>query len=373
MKILKYLFFLVVLALIGFSVFIATQKSNFKITNSTYIKLPRNVVYSYVNDYRNWEHWAAWKEDDLSLKFNYAEKTIGKGASYYWSGRKGSGKLTTTDIVENKKIAINVDNNGDIFKDIIAFKDTLSGTKITWQSEGNVNFFTKISAIFSGGVNKHFNEMFNRSLNNLNAVLTYESNNFSVKVNGMVTIPARFFVKSTYVCKLSETQSNINKGVSKIKFFFKNNNVKMNGKPFVIKEFQNADTTRFSVYGPLKEQIFVSEGSDLTTGFMEEFTALKVTLKGDYSHIPAARTKAISEFNNQQLRPSATILPMEVYFTTVEERKEQSKWITFIQIPIYKKPIVIPKKYKPRPKAIEKVEDAVISEPKNTEPSKEEF
>ena len=355
------------------AVFIGTQKSTFTSSKSTYIKLPRNMVFSYINDYRNWEQWESWKEDDASMKFIYPEKTAGNGASYSWSGDNSDGKSRTTSVIENENISMDISLNGNDFKSSIQLKDTLSGTKVTWTSNGNVSFFTKISASLSGGITKYFDNIFGRSLNNLNAVLTREINNFKIKVNGMVTIPARYFVKSTIICSPADMQTSINDGLTKIKFFFKNNNVKMNGKPFVVREFESADTLKLSIYGPLKEEIFISEGSDLTAGFMEGFTALKVTLIGDYSHIEAARTKLRQEFNVRQLKQSVTIFPMDVYFTTIDENKNPSKWVTLLQIPIYVKPIVVPKKYKPKPKEVAEDETIKVEEPKVKEPAKEEF
>ena len=373
MKILKYIFFLLILALIGVVVFISTQKSTFTSSKSIYIKLPREMIFSYINDYRNWEQWESWKEDDASMKFTYLEKTIGKGASYSWSGADSNGKSTTTSTTENENIAMNVNLNGNVFNSILELKDTLSGTKVTWKSDGKVSFFTKISASLSGGIKTYFDNIFERSLNNLNAVLTREINNFKINVNGIVTIPARYFVKSTITCKPEDLQTNVNVGLSKIKFFFKNNNVKMNGKPFVIKEFESKDSITVGIYGPLKEEIFISEGSDLASGHMEGFSALKATLIGDYSHIEAARIKLKEDFNAKQLNQSATILPMDVYFTTIDENKSPSKWVTFLQIPIYVKPIVVPKKYKPKPKETENLEEIKVEEPKTKEPIKEEF
>ena len=55
MKILKYIFLLILLAFFALTVFVATQKGDFNVTRSIIIKSPKSTVFNYVNDYRNWE------------------------------------------------------------------------------------------------------------------------------------------------------------------------------------------------------------------------------------------------------------------------------------------------------------------------------
>jgi hypothetical protein len=55
MKILKYLFLLLLLLSVGGSVFIATQKSNFTTVKSIVIKTPKTSVYNYLNDNKNFK------------------------------------------------------------------------------------------------------------------------------------------------------------------------------------------------------------------------------------------------------------------------------------------------------------------------------
>src|SRR6476620_102473 len=80
MRILKYIFLLLLLALVGITVYVATQKGDFEVTKSSIIKTPRSTVFDYVNDYKNWETFGSWMSKDSDLHFNYGAKTIGAGA-----------------------------------------------------------------------------------------------------------------------------------------------------------------------------------------------------------------------------------------------------------------------------------------------------
>ena len=82
MRILKYIFLLLLLSLVASSIFVATQKGDFLVERSKIINSPKSSVYNYVNDYRNWSDFGSWISEDPGIKINYAQNTIGKGASY---------------------------------------------------------------------------------------------------------------------------------------------------------------------------------------------------------------------------------------------------------------------------------------------------
>ncbi|MBC8644967.1 hypothetical protein H9W95_15775 [Flavobacterium lindanitolerans] len=61
MKILKYILLLILLAVIGLTVYIATQPGEYESEQSRIIKAQKSVVFSYVNDYKNWEDFGSGK------------------------------------------------------------------------------------------------------------------------------------------------------------------------------------------------------------------------------------------------------------------------------------------------------------------------
>lgn len=105
MKILKYILLLILLAVIGLTVYIATQPGEYESEQSRIIKAQKSVVFSYVNDYKNWEDFGSWKDDDPNMQFTYSDTTIGKGAFYTWKGSSGEGKTETVFEKENDSIA----------------------------------------------------------------------------------------------------------------------------------------------------------------------------------------------------------------------------------------------------------------------------
>ncbi|RZK10480.1 MAG: transcriptional regulator [Flavobacterium sp.] len=343
MRIVKYIFLLVLLAIIGVTVYVATQKGDFLIEQSTVIKVPKEVVFNYVNDYRNWEQWGSWKEDDASMKFVYPDNTVGQGGSYTWKGSDGDGEMKTVFVKQNDSIAQKVTSDSNNYTSNITFKDTVGGTKVTWRSKGSVDFMSKVYATFNGGINKMMNTMYERSLNNLNHVITKEINTFTVEVNGIVQKPASFYIKQTATTKLKDMQSSLNPMLQKMITFFKNNSMTMNGKPFVIYESVDAQagTITFSVGGPLREEIFLAPGSDISVARLEAFSALKTTLTGDYSHRDEAISKAKNHISKNNIQQNTALKYMDVYLKNASDVKSPSKWVTEILIPV-QSAVVVP-------------------------------
>ncbi len=95
MRILKYIFLLLLLAFIGITVYVATQKGDFEVTKSSVVKAQRSTVFDYVNDYRNWETFGSWMTKGTALKFEYGSKTMGAGGASSWKNDSDHGSLRT--------------------------------------------------------------------------------------------------------------------------------------------------------------------------------------------------------------------------------------------------------------------------------------
>jgi len=334
MKILKYIFLLILLASIGITVFVATQKSDFSIKQSVVINVPKPIIFNYVNDYKNWEDWFLDKKNDAELQLQYSEISLGKGAHLAWSGSNGDGKMETLFVLPNDSIAQKVISNGNEYLSSIKFKDTLNGTKVTWIAKGSVDFMTKINATISGGIGNLMNIFFEHNLASLNKAISKEINSFDIKVQGIVEQPGQFYIKQTYKCLNTDLNAKLYITVPRIINFFKNNKMVMNGKPFMIYQNISGDSIIFSVCGPLKEEIYVTPGSDVSIGFLEPYNALKTTLIGDYSHRNSARKKAFDYIrqNNIELNPAAK--EIEVFSKSASDLKHPSQWQTEILIPV---------------------------------------
>ena len=351
MRILKYISLLLFLFFIGLSVFVSTQKGDYDVTVSKVIKNPRTTVFNYINDYKNWETFCSWIKNDKSYQFTYPGLTLGKGGSCSWTSSSSEGSIKTITVKENESIFQKMKNNEAPFEMYWSFKDTLGGTKVTWRNKGKLDFKNKVTAFFSGGINSVVSAIYEKSLENLNSTLDYEINTYSIKVNGITTLPGGFHLKQYLHCKQKETEKNVSILVSRMEYFFDKNKLRSNGKPFIIyHKYDRANNdVAFSVCMPVKDSINIMPGSDIQSGKTASYTCLKTTLVGDYSHTQKAWKKALDFVAKNHLERNRSGQIIEVHKVGRKDVINPSKWVTEIYIPVY-------------PKAIEVKEEAATEE-----------
>ncbi|WP_162128144.1 GyrI-like domain-containing protein [Flavobacterium phycosphaerae] len=339
MRILKYIFLLVLLAFIGITVYVATQKGNFKVTKSSLIKARRATVFDYVNDYKNWESFGSYMIKGNTIKFIYPAKTVGAGANCSWENGSDDGAIRTVFVKENDSLSQKMNFNGSTATVSWTFKDTVGGTKVTLHSRGQLDIFTKITTFFKGGVTAILNDTFEKSLRNLDKTLDYEMKTYSIKVNGIVQRSSGFCLQQTVSCKIKSVPKNIKILMAGMVHFFKKNKLSMADKPFILYERYDVanDFVTFSVCAPTQKQVFVVPGSDVSSAEIVPFTCLKTTLVGDYSHTQEAWSKALKYIADNDLKENIAGKYTEVYVKTIDDIKQPSKWVTEIYIPVFPK------------------------------------
>lgn len=336
MRILKYIFLLLLLCLVALSIFIATQKGEFTIERSKIINSPKSAVFNYVNDYRNWADFGAWTTEDPEIKVDYPAITIGKDASYSWQGNEGAGKIQTLFVKENDSIVQKMDFNGTSASIFWSFKDTVGGTKVIWRSKGKMSFLTKIYTTLNGGVDNVIGTMYEKSLANLDKALDYEINTFSIKINGLVKKPKTFYLAQTFTSELAKVNTNTKIVVPIITTFCDNNDIVTNGKPFVIYHTYDLakGLAKISICVPIKKEIFISPGSDIISGKLEASEGVQTTVTGDYSHVKKGYDKSMEFIIKNQLQTDPLLSHIQIFSTGKNEVKNSSKWVTQVFIPV---------------------------------------
>ncbi|NBL64210.1 transcriptional regulator [Flavobacterium sp. NST-5] len=352
MRILKYLLLLILLLVIGAVVFVATQKNEFEVKQSAVIHVKKNVVFSYVNDLRNWEEFGVWKDDDRSMQFIFGDTTIGKGAKYSWKSSANDGETITVFEKENDSIAQKSIISGEKVQTYFTFKDTVGGTKVTWYSKGKLTFKAKVLALLDGGAEKMIGSVYQRSLKKLDKIITHEINTYNIKVNGVVQKTGGWYFQQKITCKIDETQKNISLITAKMMLFFKENQIKLTGSPFVIYHEVNRteNTNTISVCLPMPDEIYTAPGSDYFSGNLAPYQAVKTTLYGDYSHLAEAKMETINHIRKNNLQQNLAFPIIEVYKKSASEIKSPSKWETEIFVATGNQPAQNQTVVKPTPK-----------------------
>ncbi len=338
MKIVKYIFLLLLLTVIAVSVFIATQDGKYDIKEDRIINVPKAVLYNYINEYRNWENVGILTGSDTSAVYTYTERTSGTGAQMSWKNNSSTGMVETVKLSENDSILQKavIDN---LKSDISwSFKDTLKSTKVTVRVKGDLSFTEKANALLRGGgnVNKAMEASIEKGLTNLNNFLINELAVNNVEVKGIVSKTAVFYIGHAVTSKIEDINRKSSEFFPKLLGFMKKNKIVKNGSPFIL--YRNYDkalgSASYMICIPIKEEMFTSPGSEYEGGKIAKFNALKTTLKGDYSHLPKAWDAAKAYITEKGLQENTTGTYVELYSKGVLKSKRPSEWITDLYIPI---------------------------------------
>lgn len=336
MRILKYLFLLLLLSFVAASIFVATQKGDFIVERSQVIPTPKNIVYNYVHDLKNWESFATWASTEPATTFIYSKNSIGAGATSSWENESQKGNIIAVSEKENTSIDLKMNYDDTDSNLNITFKDTVGGTKVTWKSVGKMGFSAKIYTFLNGGSDKIIGNIYEKSLANLNKVLNYELKTFAVKSNGIVTKAETFYLKQTYSTKTALLYKNARIVLYKINTFIKQNNIETNGKPFLIfHAYDNArDVSKVSFCVPIKYQIATSIGSDVLVDKLEAFEAVKTTLTGDYIHLGKAYLESKKYISTNNIITGKQFLKLELLNKSRFNVAKPSLFETEIYVPI---------------------------------------
>ncbi|MBE8726831.1 SRPBCC family protein [Flavobacterium hungaricum] len=346
MKILKYLFLLALLSLVALTVFVATQKGDFTVERSKVINSPKGVVYSYLNDFRNYEDFESWAVEDPAMKMTFPQKTTGNGAYFYWEGTEGKGNAITLKTKEGESIEQKLKHEGTDAVINWTLKDTLNGkTKVTWKGKGTMSFMFKIYAALHGGSDRVIGTMYEKSLANIDKNLDYETKTYAIKVNGVVKKTETPYIKQTFTSEIKKINKNARIVIPKLVHFSETNGLASNGKPFII--YHTYDTAsglaKISICLPINKEISISSGSDILSGKLNSFDAVKTTLTGDYSHTSEAIAKTTAFINKEKITPELGWSHLEILTISKLDVKSPSKLMTEIYFPIKPKEVPVVK------------------------------
>lgn len=336
MRILKYLILLLLLVLVGLVVFVSTSKGTYSVERSRVIKLPKSALFTYVADFKNWEAFGPWVGPGSGAELEFPAVTSGKGAWFSWESGNDEGKITSAFLKENDSIFQRMNFNGAESAISWKFKDTVGGTKVTWSGRGRMSFMYKIRSVMRGGIGKLISAIAEQSLSDLDETLKKELATHQITMVGMKDFPEVKYLKQSVSSRIDLAPANIRIMLAKMDHFFRKNKLSAAGKPFIRYEKWDGPNNlcRFSVCMPVAEEMHFTGGSDIQYGSMPRMTALKVTLKGDISHLDKARSQARSYLNEKQLQTLPKYRWIEVVSKGISETNRPSQWVTDLYYPV---------------------------------------
>ena len=298
MKVLKILVILIVVLIAGVFGYGLTLPNTSHVQRSATIEAPACTVFAQLDNYRNFNLWSPWLQQDPNARYTIEGPARGVGAKESWSGNEnvGTGSQEIVAVDGCKQLQSKLVFGG--FEDnhyLATFKLTPqgSGTQVDWVFDGDFggNVFSQVmSRYFTMLMGKAMVDDFDRGLANLKKLseslpktdfASLKAEDAEVKPITVAAIRGHSTTESADIGK-AYTES-----YAKIMGFLKANNLNEAGPPIAItrKWDEAAKTFDFDAGIPVdRSDVTPAEGE---VHLMQTYggPALKVTHTGPYEDL----------------------------------------------------------------------------------------
>lgn len=341
MKFLKYVLFLFLIAIIGLSIYIAVQPNSYEITRSHTVKAPSAVIYDNIIDFKNWEAWNSWKEENPDISISLPEQTEGVGGSYSWNDDGQIGTMTTTSVDKPNRIEQKMQIDDFPASNLVwTFKSNGDGsTEVTRTLSGdNLPFMFKAYAVLSGGMEKQIAPHFESEFEKIDSIVVEGMKEYNVQVNGIKEYGGGFYLYKTTSASGKNISNMMAQQYASIMNFMNDNTIEANGMPFTIYiEMNENGNVIMSNAIPVRDKVIVTDDSNILCGYIEKTKAVTVTLKGNYTNLGEAWRVAMQYVKDNNLETSEQY-PFEIYLNDPGSTPNPANYLTEIYVPI-KEPV----------------------------------
>ncbi|WBL26609.1 GyrI-like domain-containing protein [Zunongwangia sp. HGR-M22] len=342
MKIFKYLLFLLLIVLIGASIYIATKDGNFQVEETQIFDAPQELIFNEVNNFENWQYWAPWSTTSKA-NISFGDTIKGVGASYAWEkGPIGEGRLKTIESKPFSEITqkIKISNLlGEANNKVSWNFDPLENnkTQVTWTIKGSQSFKEKFWSLFEDQtLAERIQPEIGKGLAAMQKVIDNKMNEYSITVDGVVNHGGGYYMYMTTASKISQVNSKMRPMITEVSNFMETQGFEKLGNPVVIyNEWnQSNNSAIFSAGYFTPNEVRTPIDADVLNGGMPNQKVLKTVLKGKYDNIEEAWKKAYEYIDENGLEIAQDAKAFEVYITNPIETVNPADWITNIYIPI---------------------------------------
>lgn len=315
MRILKYIFLLLVLFSLAFVVFVATQPGEYKIIRSKEINISKDILFNFIADTTATADWSPWDKNDVVFK--------------------------NDSIISNDTLSQQIFVSENPNKSIFQFKKTAKGTLVTWELNGKMDFKAKLANALQGGVQNVIGDKLVDGLKNIDNYLVKELSTYNIEIEGLVTKHATNYIQQIDTCAIADFQKESKRLLQNMISFVEQNEIIITGLPFIVFENKKLPNNKiaFAMCVPVEEEILTTEGSEISGGHFDEFLAIKTILTGDYSHNKEAWSKTASYIAKEKLIEDIQGKHIEIYKVSLPKERKPSKWVTEIYVPIKRKEV----------------------------------
>lgn len=342
MKILKYLFFLLLIVIIAGSIYIATKDGDYQVEETKVITAPVEMVFQEVNELKNWENWEPWSAEANDMIIEYGAKTSGDSATYSWKSESaGDGEIKTITAKPYSEIEQEItfktsfgESTSDVYWE---FKEIENGTEVTWGIKGHQSFMEKLAFTFQEqSISEMMRPKFQKGLNNMESVILNKMNKYTINVDGVIQHGGGYYMYTTTASKISQVDEKMAPMFTEVSTYMDENGIEKNGNPFVLYNDWNetSGTAIFSAGIFTSSEVITPAESEILNGFIPNQKVLKTTLKGDYKNLKEAWDTAYKYIAENDLEVTEDAQNFEVHLTSPDQVANPAKWITHLYIPV---------------------------------------
>lgn len=334
MKILKTIGF-IVLALVALMLIIGLfQPTDFKYERDTTINASKEAVFATLNDFKTWEEWGPWQQEDPTMEVTYGEKTVGEGASYNWtSENSGNGTITITESTAptflNTALVFDGQEGGNGWFNL---EDAESGgTKTSWGMGFEMPYpFNAFSIFTAGKMEKQINDMFDKGLANLKEMVEAQQGEVNYKVQE-IDFPGKTYlgIKTTANFETDNMQDFFANSYGQIMGAIEPAKIKMDGHPsgLYFTWDEETKTTEMAAAIPVAGNAAVS-GGNIQSFKIPAGKAFVIDYYGPYDGIGAAHYAMDDYLKANGIKAGLPVV--EEYVTDPGTEPDDSKWLTKI-------------------------------------------
>ncbi|MGS2763613.1 SRPBCC family protein [Sinomicrobium sp. M5D2P9] len=337
MKIVKYLFFLLLILVIGVSIYIAIQPSSFHVSRTRVIQSHSPVVYNYVEDLKTWKDWMPWLEKNPGMPVKYGQTTRGIGAGLTWTNTKTKGKLETISVTPYTHLEQKLTyDNREPAEVSWTFKPEGQVTGVTWEASGNLDFKSKAYILYKGSMEENLGPELERGLENLDSIIQADVKKYSISIDGITEQSGGFYLYTTTSSKISDSRKKISERLGTIREYVAKHNISNISIPFThyYSWDEENNATIFSNGVFTSSKVITEPESEILTGEIPPFRALKVRLEGDIKNLEEAWESAFAYLAERQIAQDSTGPYLEFYPVDASHTLNPAKWVTEIYVPV---------------------------------------
>ncbi|WP_179333165.1 SRPBCC family protein [Winogradskyella costae] len=330
MKAFKSFLLLLLILVIGVSIYIAVQPNSYEVTRTRTIKAPTSVIYNTVVDFKTWDSWSSWIETNPEIVVTLGDITKGVGGSYTWNEKGDEGYMSTTGANPNTSITQEMQfatyPKSDVNWDFEANED--GTTDVTWTISGdNLTFGFKMWSAFSGGMEQQVGPEYERSLELLDSAVQADMKVYTINVEGITQHSGGYYLYNTTSTRFNDFDKKSKIMLGEVGAYAITHNISMAGKPFILYNKWDAenDAIIFSACIPTNSKI-LSDDPEILTGQLESFKTVKTVLEGDFSNMKEAWDATLNYIATNNLEVIEGGPMIQTYLTLPENYPNPADW-----------------------------------------------